>query len=69
MLNQIVKRFFLTIQSNKIWAGDEVSTRGDACGFGIMMLEMMRQKQPTRELFPDGLDLWHLHFQNILWML
>ncbi|KAK4595899.1 hypothetical protein RGQ29_014116 [Quercus rubra] len=22
-----------------------------------MMLEMMRQKQPTRELFPDGLDL------------
>nr|XP_023905923.1 uncharacterized protein LOC112017701 [Quercus suber]POF26890.1 hypothetical protein CFP56_37667 [Quercus suber] len=27
------------------------------------------QKQPTRELFPNGLDLWHLHFQNILWIL
>ena len=35
--------------------------------FGIMLLEMMTQEQPTRELFPDGLDLrkwWLLHLQK-----
>ncbi|GMY21551.1 pentatricopeptide repeat-containing protein At3g05340 [Fagus crenata] len=37
--------------------GIEASTSGDTYDFGIMLLEMMTQKKPTRELFPDGLDL------------
>ncbi|GJN27659.1 hypothetical protein PR202_gb15701 [Eleusine coracana subsp. coracana] len=37
--------------------GSEISTRGDVYSFGVLLLEMLTGKQPTDEMFVDGLNL------------
>ncbi|XBI97524.1 hypothetical protein VPH35_017870 [Triticum aestivum] len=37
--------------------GGEISTEGDICSYGIVLLEMLTRKRPTNEEFSDGLTL------------
>lgn len=37
--------------------GSEISTRGDVYSFGVLLLEMLTGKEPTDEMFIDGLNL------------
>ncbi|KAM7514965.1 hypothetical protein LguiA_004548 [Lonicera macranthoides] len=41
----------------KYGLGSEVSAYGDMYSFGILLLEMVTGKQPTDEMFKDGLNL------------
>ncbi|GLJ55537.1 hypothetical protein SUGI_1192830 [Cryptomeria japonica] len=37
--------------------GGEISTKGDVFSYGILMLEVLTQKQPTDDMFTNGLTL------------
>ncbi|KAJ1254993.1 hypothetical protein BS78_K301600 [Paspalum vaginatum] len=37
--------------------GSEITTEGDVYSFGVLLLEMLTGKQPTDDLFVDGLNL------------